>query len=55
MDDDVGETGHGPLVGAGHGTDMPYLWKFADPLGLGENARRDASNYTLKCNFRETS
>jgi len=41
VNDDVGEAGHSPLVGAGHDADAPKLRKFAEPIGRGEDARHD--------------
>ncbi len=42
MHDNVRQAGHGPFVGAGDGADVSDLRKFTEPLGLGEDARRDA-------------
>ena len=43
MDDDVGEARHGPFIRAGDHTDVTQLGKFAEAIGLSEDALDDVT------------
>jgi hypothetical protein len=46
VNDDVRQSGHCPLVSTRHGTEASKLGKFAEAVGLGEDARHDVGGGT---------